>query len=216
MEMNKFHTIFFVPLVLFLLLIGCSAKEEGASNPDVREAENSAQSSTDQAPGFGNWSVDQQRSSIKFSGIQSKKLFEGEFENFQAEIYFDPEKLDTAKIEVVIMTASAKTGDKERDGAMPGADWFHVKQFPEAIFKSEAITKSEDGQYVMAGLLTIRGVSQPVSLPFSLEIKENQAIAKGELTFLRTDFGVGQGNWATDEWVGLEIGVMINIYAEPR
>ena len=63
------------------------------------------------------------------------------------------------------------------------------------------------------GNLTLRGVTRPLTLPFTLEIDGSVAQAKGRVELSRDAFGVGQGPWATGEWVALEVGVDIAITA---
>jgi hypothetical protein len=40
------------------------------------------------------------------------------------------------------------------------------------------------------------------------------ATAKGSLTLTRTDYGVGQGNWSSGDWVGLNAGVNFTLVAQ--
>ena len=48
-----------------------------------------------------------------------------------------------------------------------------------------------DGRYILNGQLTMKGVTKPVILPFSIEIESGVAAVKGETTINRLDFGVG-------------------------
>lgn len=160
------------------------------------------------------WSVDRANSSLTFAGVQTGKSFEGSFGDFEASIAFDPANLAESKVTVVVATASAKTGDRQRDDAMPGADWFSAKAYPKAIFESSEIVSTGVDAYEARGKLTIRGVSQDVALPFSLSISGERAVADGAVTLVRTDFGVGQGEFATGQWVGLEVTVAFHIEAD--
>ena len=57
-------------------------------------------------------------------------------------------------------------------------------------------------------------MSLPVTVPFEIEITDGVAVMKSELSLNRGDYGVGQGVWATDEWVDLEVGLEITIFAD--
>ena len=50
-------------------------------------------------------------------------------------------------------------------------------------------------------------------LPFTLTIAGNTAHAVGKVPLVRTAFGVGQGAWATAEYVALEVNVDIDLVA---
>ena len=58
-----------------------------------------------------------------------------------------------------------------------------------------------------------RGASQKVTLPFTLAVTGTQAEAKGDISLLRTAYGVGQGSWSSGDWVGLNVGVTFDLTA---
>lgn len=163
--------------------------------------------------GNADWTLDKSASRLEFSATQTGKGFKGAFSSFDADIRFDPEDLSTAKIVVTVNTSSAATGDKQRDAALPTSEWFASKAFPAATFSASKVTARSDGSYVADGSLTIRGVSKPLLLPFTVEISGERAVAEGEVTLMRNDFGVGQGEFATDEWVGFAVAVSFHIEA---
>ena len=159
------------------------------------------------------WTVDHEKSRIEFTGSQTGKDFTGSFSAFDISIAFDPGNLGASHIKATIETASAATGDKQRDDALPSSDWFASSSFPAAVFESSDIRAAGRG-YEARGKLTLRGVSKDITLPFTLEIAGDRAVADGAVTLLRTDFGVGQGEFATGEWVGLDVKVSLHIEAK--
>ena len=150
---------------------------------------------------------------LTFAGAQAGEKFWGRFDRFDARISFDPEKLAEAKIVVTVDVASAATGDKQRDTALPDADWFDISAFPQARFESRRVTRTATG-YEAVGDLTLRGVRKEIRLPFTLAIDGRKAEAKGHADLRRDDFGVGQGQWASDEWISFDVGVDFDLKAE--
>lgn len=159
------------------------------------------------------WKVDYAKSRLGFSGTQTGKAFEGRFEKYDARIAFDPANPAHALIDVTVDMSSAKTGDRQRDAALPGSDWFKVKQFPTARYVATRVEKKADGSFLAHGDLTIRGVKRSLPLPFTLQVDGKTATAKGEARLVRTDFGVGQGEFADGAWVGLDVTVTVEIRA---
>lgn len=159
------------------------------------------------------WKLDVAKSQLAFSGTQTGTVFKGHFARFSAQIDFDPDHLETSHIVVVVDPASAVTGDMQRDKALIEKDWFDTAQFPQAKFVTTAIRKTGANAYTAAGVLTLRGVTKPVILPFMLAITGTTAHAKGHLDLVRTSFGIGQGAWSTGQWVALDVGVDIDIVA---
>ncbi len=159
------------------------------------------------------WVVDMAASTLGFTGSQMGTAFSGRFDRFTAEIVFDPEAPETGRALVVIDTGSARTGDSQKDTAMPGADWFDVGQFPEARFEATAFRRTGPDAYEAEGTLTIRGISQPLTLPFTLTPEGDATRARGEVQLIRTDYGVGQGQWSSGNWVALEVTVTVDLLA---
>jgi polyisoprenoid-binding protein YceI len=160
-----------------------------------------------------NWAIQPAQSTLGFSGVQTGAPFTGVFTQWTAQISFDPANPKAALVKVTIETASAKTGDTQRDTAMPDTDWFDANAFPQAVFEATGFTPEGGNKYQTVGTLTIRGISQKVTLPFTLVITGNRAEANGEISLLRTAYGVGQGNWSSGDWVGLNTGVTFDLMA---
>lgn len=159
------------------------------------------------------WTVDYGKSRLGFSGTQTGAAFEGTFGKYEATIRFDPDDPSTALIDVVVDMTSARTGDRQRDSALPGSDWFKAKTYPTARFTSRDVAKTAEGRYLAQGALDMRGVSKPVLLPFALALSGATARATGEARLLRTEWGVGAGEFAGGDWVGLDVKVSIDIVA---
>jgi polyisoprenoid-binding protein YceI len=159
------------------------------------------------------WAVDPAKSRLGFSGVQNGAPFRGNFGKWTAEIAFDPAHAEAGHAKVTIDLASAKTGDTQRDSALPQAEWFDVKAFPQASFEATGFVAKGGDAYEAPGRLTIRGLAKDVVLPFTLAVTGDKAAAKGHLSLVRTGFGVGQGVWATGEWVALDVGVDVDLVA---
>lgn len=119
----------------------------------------------------------------------------GKFKDFNATIQFDPADPSKSSFEGTIKTASIDTGNADRDTHLKSPDFFDAEKHPEITFKSSKIEKSGDG-YVATGMLTMRGVSKEIKLPFTLSgpVKDpwgNDRIGiSASTTINRQDYGV--------------------------
>lgn len=156
------------------------------------------------------WTLTPDTSTLSFSGTQAGAPFEGQFEHFTADIIFDPTDLGTATVTVTIDTASADSSSPERDGALPGPDWFDVAAHPTASFVATDIQTAEEG-YIANGTLTLKGTSNEVVLPFTLHIEGDTAHVTGSLTIDRNDYSVGTG--ALSPMVGAKVTISLDINA---
>ncbi|MEM7619928.1 MAG: YceI family protein [Pseudomonadota bacterium] len=161
--------------------------------------------------------IDYTKSSISFSGTHAGNAFDGKFENWTANITFDPENLDASSIQANFETSSAKTGNSLYDGTLPQADWFDAKNHPKAEFQSTKITSQPDGTFQIDGTLTLRKISKPVSFKFSLtDFKASPVTAKANFTLNRFDYDIGKKSDPKAEWVSKEIVLTLNIIANKK
>jgi polyisoprenoid-binding protein YceI len=155
------------------------------------------------------WSTDPVRSRLEFTATLAGGDFDGSFERFQADIVFDPADLPHSRFRVEIDTASADTGDKDRDDALAGGDFFAVERWPRARFQADRFSSLGGGRFEALGSLTIRDVTREIRLPFSFRPSSDGARAEmtGGTTIHRLDYGVGQGEWRDTKWVGDEVQI---------
>ena len=160
------------------------------------------------------WTVDAAKSRLGFAGTAAGAGFEGAFERWRAEIAFDPADPGAGRVAVSIETASAKTGDLQKDGALPQPEWFDAAGHPEARFEAAGFRATGDHGYQAAGTLTLRGVTKPVTLPFRFEESAGGAGRfRGKIELDRTEFGVGQGVWSGGQLVGTAVTVEFDLTA---
>ena len=160
------------------------------------------------------WTLVPNESEIRFKGKQTGNSFEGVFEAFSVEINYDPTQPENAYVRANIETGSAKTGDTQRDEALPGKDWFFSSMFPVATFEAQGFTPIGGNGFSTDGRLMIKGVEKDLTLPFTLTLDNTRAVMSAEVPLNRNDFTVGAGPWAEGKWVGLDVTVSINITAE--
>jgi polyisoprenoid-binding protein YceI len=160
-----------------------------------------------------NWNVDAANSKLGFRGAMNGDAFNGVFRRWSAQIAFDPKNLAGSKAVVSIDVTSAATGDADRDQAMPGPDWFSAKTQPRASFVATGFKDLGGGRYQATGNLTLRGVTRPVVLPFTLAISGDTARMNGSVVLNRTAFGIGQGQWKTGDVVATEVTVNVALTA---
>lgn len=158
------------------------------------------------------WTVDPS-SKLGFRGEMGGDAFNGTFRRWSAQIAFDPKNLSASKAVVSVDVASAVTGDADRDAALPTADWFNAAKFPKATFASRSFRDLGGGKYQALGDLTLRGVTRPVALDFTLQISGDKAVMNGQTVLDRTTFGVGQGQWKAGDTLKPQVAVIVALTA---
>ncbi len=164
------------------------------------------------------YTADPAKSTFEYQFVQAGAQNKGKFTRYAVTLDFSPASLATSKLEVVVEMSSLDTGDKERDDTLKGADLFAVAKFPQSRFASTQIVRTANG-YDAAGKLSIRGVTRDIHVPFSFKTADEQgrpaAYLSGKATIKRLDFGVGQGDWKSTEWVGNDVLVSYSLRLVP-
>jgi polyisoprenoid-binding protein YceI len=87
----------------------------------------------------------------------------GKFTDVTGSITIAENPLDSA-VDVTIKATSIDTGTPDRDTHLRSADFLDVENYPELTFKSTSVVKHSGTDFVLAGDLTIRGVTRAVDL----------------------------------------------------
>lgn len=163
------------------------------------------------------WTVVKEKSALKFFAIQNSAPVEGRFNDFTADIRFDPEHADQSSIAVEVNIASVQVANEDVQKNIILPEWLSAEAFPKAIFKSGKITRTpSSNDYFAEGNLTLRGKTLPVVLNFTLKQTGDVAVATGFVTIKRNEFGVGQGQWTKDDVIKNEVRVEFRIFAEKK
>jgi polyisoprenoid-binding protein YceI len=154
-------------------------------------------------------------SKLEFVGVQAGAEFTGGFHKYTAAVEFAPDALANAHIDVQIDLASVDSKDKDRDQTIRGSDIFDVAHFPTAHYVTKAITKTATG-FSATGSLTLRGVTKDVPIDFQFVSTGPQAKLDGTAKLKRLDFGVGQGDWKSTEWVADAVKINFSLLLKPK
>ena len=148
----------------------------------------------------------EQGSTLSFSGTFQGEQFNGSFGKFNAQISYDPANLDASKFDVIIDLASVTTGDKDRDDALPGPEFFNVGKFPSAHFVTRQFKRAGD-EVIAEGTLTIKGIDKPVDLTVTFDAKDTGATLDVSTEVKRLDFDVGSGDYADTSTIANEVKI---------
>jgi len=160
------------------------------------------------------WKIIPKESSLKFTATQNGAPVSGQFKSFDAEIHFDPDKLDESKVKITVHLASLATGYKDLTDTLITPSWFDIKAFPQAIFEASHFSKLDKDKYQADGTLTIRDKSAPVTLTFTADqSQKDKVIVKGNTTLNRSTFGVGQGEWSSTKEIKDPVEVNFTVAA---
>lgn len=168
----------------------------------------------------GDYRMDVAHSTIGFSIRHNElALVSGRFKDFTGTIKYDDKDATKSSVEFSAKVTSIDTGVEGRDRHLRTADFFEVEKFPEMTFKSTRVER-KGKSFVLHGDLTLKGVTKPVALPFTLTgaIKDGRGNTRigiaAQTKIDRRDFGITWGSPLPGGGFNVAHDVMIDLQLE--
>ncbi len=155
--------------------------------------------------------VQANESSVTFFYTQMSVPLDGKFNQFSAQVSFDPAKLDKAQARIDINVATIDTGSAEANEEVVGKQWFNAKAFPTASFISTGIKALGGNRYQASGKLTIKGKTLDVVTPVTFQQQGSRGVFDGAFGIKRLDYAIGEGEWSDVSTVANEIQIKFHI-----
>lgn len=168
----------------------------------------------------GDYRLDTSHSVIGFAILHNElALVKGRFKDFTGTIHYDDKDITKSAVEFTAKVTSIDTGVEGRDKHLRTADFFEVEKFPEMTFKSTKVER-KGKSLLLYGDLTIKGVTKPVTLPFTLTgaIKDGRGNTRigiaAQTKVDRRDFGITWGHALAGGGFDVAHDVLIDLQME--
>ena len=169
----------------------------------------------------GDYKIDAAHSVVGFS-IRHFEInwVQGRFKDFAGTIHYDDKDVTRSSVEVTAKIESIDTGIAPRDAHLRTADFFDAAKYPEMTFKTTKVERKGKDRYVLHGDLTLKGVTKPVALPFTITgaIKDSRGNTRfginAQTKIDRRDFGITWGKPLENGGVDVGNEVMIELHLE--
>lgn len=133
----------------------------------------------------------------------------GQFKSFVPQLRFEGDK--PTDFSVKIDLTSVDTQDDTRDGMLLNKEWFNTIDFPQAEYKAQHFIWDGTAETWNAlGVLTIKNKRVATPLVFKLmpsSSTPNKVLLHGNAVMNRSNFNIGEGEWAADDVVGYSINI---------
>jgi polyisoprenoid-binding protein YceI len=142
----------------------------------------------------------------------------GQFTEFEGSATVEGGDVAGATVSLTIQAASIDTRNDQRDGHLRSNDFLAMEEFPQITFVSTAVRETGPTSFDVVGDLTIKGVTNSITIPFEFEGAAtdpfgNQRVGfEGSVAINRKDYGV---TWnATLETGGVLVSEKITLEFE--
>lgn len=142
----------------------------------------------------------------------------GQFLEAEGSFMFDEDAKTVSDISVTIDAKSVFSNHERRDKHVIGKDFLHTEEHPTITFTGTNATATDDTTGTVEGDLTIRGVTQPVTLDVTMNkvgpypFGDNYVVGvSARTTIKRSEFGM---TYAVENgWVGDEVEIILEFEA---
>jgi polyisoprenoid-binding protein YceI len=133
----------------------------------------------------------------------------GYFTKFAGELAIDAAAKELTAITLDIETSSLITPIARLTGHLQSPDFFDVRTYPKATFKLTKIeaTDAARGRFDLAGDLTIREITKPITFPATLRVSDAGATLTSRFKIKRSEFGMTFGPDRVEDEVALSVTV---------
>ena len=120
----------------------------------------------------------------------------GAFNEFTGTAVLDGANPENSTVQVTIQAASIDTRNAQRDEHLRGNDFLAMKEYPRITFSSTGVRQLDDTTFEVTGDLTIKGVTNSVTVPFTFEGAAKDPFGnlrigfEGSVTINRKDYGI--------------------------
>ena len=120
----------------------------------------------------------------------------GAFNEFEGTGTLDGTNPANSRVQVTIDTASIDTRNAQRDEHLRGNDFLAMKEYPRITFSSTGVRQLDDTTFEVTGDLTIKGVTNSITVPFTFEGAAKDPFGnlrigfEGSVTINRKDYGI--------------------------
>ncbi|HEY5618784.1 MAG TPA: YceI family protein [Vicinamibacterales bacterium] len=165
------------------------------------------------------WQVDPAHSHVEFAVRHLMiSTVKGRFGGVSGTLTGDEADPENASFALTIPVATVDTHQSQRDEHLRSADFFDAEQHPAITFRSTRIERAGRDSFAVAGDLTIRGVSKPITLTVHAggRVRDpwgGERVGYNAATRInRKDFGL---NWNQAlETGGVVVGDQVNVAIE--
>lgn len=165
------------------------------------------------------WEIDKAHSNIYFDIRHTYAIVRGMFTDFSGTVVEDTENPLDSRVEFTVNVASINTHIKQRDDHLRSEDFFSADKYPVMTFKSTAVRKVDEKNYILEGDLTIKDVTRRITAPFTYYGMRDNPLEKGttvagleaEFTVDRLDYNVGDGRYVDMGVIGKDVHVIVTL-----
>ena len=160
------------------------------------------------------WLIDKNISTIDFEvPVLFASNVVGKFKNINGFVEIDLQNKKNNKAVLSVDIGSVETNYEKYRDLLLGPIFFDYLNFPLAVMDTKKFSYENESELEMNIELTIKGISQMIKTNLKIMSLTSDIVQiLGTLTFSRSDFNIGIGNWSNTTILKDEITIKSNIF----
>lgn len=148
------------------------------------------------------------QSEVSFTINNFSIATKGTLGDLKTNINWNPQNLAASSLQATVSTATINTGIQARDNHLKKSSYFDITNFPTISMLSTAIKQQAINKYLFEGVLTIKGKSEKIQFPFTVQKLENGHLFEGSFEINRRNFNVGGSSISLSDKVKVYLRVV--------
>lgn len=158
------------------------------------------------------WTVTRDTSRIEMAVRAFGGSHTGRFDDWHADVAFDPEAPGRTRARVVVQSRSLKMSPSAANARATGPGFLDSARYPDIRLDLQALRPLGGERYTAEATVTIKGRTRTIAFPVDLRVSGDQAHLTGAFALDRADFGIGtSGPW--NRLVGRQVTVRVSLQA---
>jgi len=145
--------------------------------------------------------------------------FSGNFSGASGSLILTPKTPSAMAVNVSVPTASVSTTVPKLTEELKEADWLDAAKFPTMSFRSTSVTPTGNGHADVAGMLTLHGVTKPLTLHASFVGAGVNILSKHETAGFQLSGVLNRSDYGVSKYVPLisdQVTITINAAFEKQ
>lgn len=159
------------------------------------------------------WTVTRESSRIEMAVRAFGGSHTGRFEDWRADVVFDPDSPVQTRARVVVQSRSLRMSPSAASSRAIGPAFLDSARYPDIRLDLQRLRPEGGARYTAEAEVTIRGQTRTIAFPVDLRVSGDRAHLTGAFALDRADFGIGtSGPW--NGLVGRQVTVRVALQAQ--
>jgi polyisoprenoid-binding protein YceI len=138
-------------------------------------------------PGY---QIDSQKSKVTWVGKKVTGQHAGTINLSEGNFTSKGKNITGGSFTIDMTSLKDEAANARLEGHLKSDDFFSTEKFPKATFVASKIESKGGDQYVVKGNLTIKGITNEIEFPATIQVSKDQVTAKAKILVDRTKFDI--------------------------